>query len=155
MVSGGARTRSGPAPDPMALRRDRKSDGEWLTLPVEGRTGDAPPWPLERATERETSLWTSLWAKPVALLWERDGQFEYVALYVRTFVEAEQPDAKAAYRTLVRQYAGELLLTIPAMHSARVKIATDETAAKRDAKTAPRRKSARDRLKVVASGDGA
>lgn len=126
-----------------------------MTLPVEGRSGDCPPWPLEFASKRETELWISLWRKPVALLWERDGQFEYVALYVRTFCEAELPGAIASYRTLVRQMAGELLLTIPAMLSARVRVATDETAAKREAKSAPvRRKSAKDRLRVVNSGDG-
>jgi hypothetical protein len=153
MASGGARARSGPAPDPNALRRDRKSGGEWLTLPSEGRSGDAPPWPLELLSPRESQLWESLWMKPVAILWERDQQFEYVAMYVRTFVEAEERGASASYRTLVRQMAGELLLTIPAMHAARVKIASDEVAEKRD-EPAARPKSARDRMKVVTDGAG-
>jgi hypothetical protein len=49
--------------------------------------------------------------------------------------------------------AGELLLTIPAMHAARVKIAADEMAEKRD-EPAERPKSARDRMKVVNDGAG-
>jgi hypothetical protein len=135
------------------LRRDRKSDGEWLILPAEGRPGDPPAWPFPTFNDREIELWATLWTRPVAVLWERDRQVEYVALYVRTFVEAEQREASASQRTLVRQMAGELLLTIPAMHSARVKIATDELADKRnDGPAAPRRASARDRIKVVASG---
>lgn len=154
MPSGGARVNSGPAPDPNALRRDRKSDGEWLTLPSEGRTGVAPGWPLETVTDRELSLWETMWRKPVAILWERDGQLEYVALYVRAFVEAEQIGAPTASRTLVKQLAGELLLTIPAMYSAHVKIAPDQVAAKRDAK-APRQKSSRDRMGVVRAAEGA
>ena len=37
--------RSGPAPDPNALKRDR--DGkQWAKLPAGGRTGAPPPWPL-------------------------------------------------------------------------------------------------------------
>lgn len=152
MPSGGARARSGPAPDPNALRRDRKSDGEWLTLPSEGRAGDAPAWPLELESRRELELWAELWSRPVAVLWERDRQFEYVALYVRTFVEAEERGASAAYRTLVRQMAGELLLTIPAMHAARVRIAVDEVADKREPEV--KRSTARDRMRVVDSGDG-
>jgi hypothetical protein len=153
MPSGGARARSGPAPDPNALRRDRKSDGEWLTLPSEGRVGDVPAWPFEQSNARELSLWSSLWSKPVAIIWQRDQQFEYVAMYVRTFVEAEERGASAAYRTLVRQMAGELLLTIPAMLAARVKIAADEVAEKRDVPKS-RPKSARDRMKVVSDGSG-
>ena len=69
----GASSRSGPAPDPNALRRDR--DGEtWLTLPAEGRKGKAPAWPLSKATARESKLWTSEWKRPQALQWERNGQ---------------------------------------------------------------------------------
>src|SRR5690606_6396291 len=71
MPSGGARVRSGPPPDPNALRRDRKSDGEWTILPAEGRAGDPPTWPLRGQSEREAELWSALWAKPQAVQWER------------------------------------------------------------------------------------
>jgi hypothetical protein len=46
MARGGARARSGPPPDPNALRRDRKDDAAWIILPAAGRQGDPPEWPL-------------------------------------------------------------------------------------------------------------
>jgi hypothetical protein len=64
--------------------------------------------------------------------------------------EAERADAQANLRTLVRQQAGELLLTIPAMYSARVRIAEDEVSQKRAENGAQAtRVSARDRLRAV------
>lgn len=156
MASGGARTRSGPAPDPHALRRDRKGDAAgWTILPSEGRAGDPPAWPLTAATKRETDLWWTFWRKPQALLWESNGQAYEVALYVRCFAEAERAGAASSLRTLVRQQADALLLTIPAMRAARVKIAPDEVAEKRTAAakavpaTAP---SSRSRLRAVKGG---
>lgn len=131
MPSGGRRNNSGPPPDPNALRRERRDDGEWTVLPAEGRDGEPPAWPLEGQTEREAHLWRELWAKPQAELWERQQQFFEVALHVRCLAEAEQPNAATSLRTLVRQQADALLLTIPAMHSARVRMAEDEVAAAR------------------------
>lgn len=151
MSSGGARMRSGPAPDPNALRRDRKDDAAWTTLPADGRKGSVPVWPLLEADPREMQLWEEFWKKPQAVLWEQNQQFFEVALHIRTFFEAERPDASSALRTLVRQQADALLLTIPAMHAARVKIAVDEVAVKR-AEQVPARLSARDRLKAVDGG---
>ena len=151
MASGGARARSGPAPDPNALRRDRKDDAAWLTLPAEGRTGKTPSWPLLDPDPRELQLWVEYWKKPQALLWDKNGQALEVALHVRTFFEAERADAPASLRTLVRQQLDALLLTIPAMHAARVRIAEDEIAVKRAEveAQAPAKLSARDRLKAV------
>src|SRR4051794_14263470 len=103
MPKGGARVRSGPPPDPDALRRDRDSDGDWLVLPVAGRQGDTPAWPLPTATERELKLWADEWRRPQALVWDRNGQHLEVALFVRAVVEAEDPRATTASRTLVRQ----------------------------------------------------
>lgn len=154
MASGGARLGSGRAPDPNALRRDRKDDAGWTTLPAEGRKAPAPKWPLIDPTPRELALWADFWRKPQALVWERDGQELAVAMHVRTFAEAEIAGAHTNLRTLLRQQASELLLTIPAMLSARIKISTDEVAVKREALAdAPKRLSARDRLKAV-NGEG-
>lgn len=152
MASGGARARSGPAPDPNALRRDRKDDASWLTLPADGRKGSAPAFPLLEPDARELQLWNEFWAKPQAILWERNAQTYEVALHVRTFFEAERADAPSALRTLVRQQADALLLTIPSMHSARVRISHDEVSEKRDEVEAPVRLSARDRLRAVDGG---
>jgi hypothetical protein len=101
---------------------------------------------------RELQLWKEFWRKPQAILWEQNQQAFEVAMHIRTFFEAERPDASSSLRTLVRQQADALLLTIPAMYAARVKIAIDEVAAKRDEVEAPKRLSARDRLKAVPNG---
>lgn len=157
MTSGGARNRSGPPPDPMALRRDRKSDGEWTTLPATGRIGETPAWPLTVATGRETEWWLQLWAKPQALMWERAGQHVEVALYVRRLTEAEKPESSTALNTLVRQMADALGLTIPGMRVNRWKIAVDQVEQKRTERAAaaeanagpaaPGEESARDRFR--------
>lgn len=155
MAKGGARTRSGPPPDPNALRRDRKSDAAgWLTLPSEGRPGDPPAWPFLDQSEREVDVWASLWCKPQAVAWESFGLTDQVALYCRRWCEAEVSMSSTALSTLVRQLADALGLTMPGMNSLRWKIAADETAAARETKAPARRSSSRDRLTVV-NGDGA
>jgi hypothetical protein len=163
MGSGGARVRSGPPPDPSALRRDRDGAG-WVLLPSEGREGDPPEWPLTRSTgrtlARERYWWARLWESPQAVQWDRLGQVVEVALYVRRLVQAERPAATAAITKEARILADSLGLTIPGMLRLRWRIAVDEVAAKRAEKAdrpAPRR-SARDRMNVVdddAAGEAA
>ncbi|MEV4521460.1 hypothetical protein AB0J77_14625 [Micromonospora tulbaghiae] len=162
MASGGARTRSGPPPDPNALRRDRKSDGEWTVLPAEGRAGEPPAWPLVDHDDsawgvRELELWRTLWAKPQAVMWERLGQELEVAQYVRRLVEVEQPGARANLHTLVRQLGDALGLTIPGMHTHRWRIA-DGAAEPRQSSVRtpapPARTSARDRFRVIDGSAG-
>jgi hypothetical protein len=148
MSSGGARLRSGPPADPNALRRDRPSDGEWLVLPVEGRRGPLPEFPLPSATNRELDVWAGLWRKPQAVLWERNGQDLEVALHVRTFVEAEQPEAGAALRNLVRQQLSELLLSIPAMNAARIRFGDAQEGDQAEVVVLAR-PSARERLRAL------
>lgn len=157
MPKGGARARSGPPPDPQALRRERKSDPGWTVLPVGGRPGAAPEWPLTERSEREAELWGRFWAKPQAILWERNGQLFEVALHVRCFAEAEVPAAPTSLRTLVRQQADALLLTIPAMHAARVKLSGDELGERRarSAPAGPAAGSSRSRLRSARSAPGA
>jgi hypothetical protein len=155
MASGGARARSGPAPDPTALRRDRDA-GEWTILPAEGRQGATPEWPLTEQTIREADLWGALWRKPQAIMWERYGQEFEVALYVRRFSEAELMDSRVNLSTLIRQMADSLGLTTPGMRANRWRIAVDEVAERREGagKQQPAtRRAARDRFKVV-PGDG-
>lgn len=149
MVQGGARTGGGRKPDPNALRRDRKDDAAWTLLPREGRIGGLPLWPLDTQSMREKELWAYHWKMPQAILWEQRRMFLQVALFCRTWAQAEAPDAPVAIRTLARQQSDGLLLTIPAMLTARVKIVDDEVADRRtervtdDAPTP----SLRDRLK--------
>lgn len=155
MTSGGARSRSGPTPDPMALRRDRKSDQNgWTTLPAEGRDGPLPAWPALGQTGREAELWESMWRKPQALIWERDGSFEYVAMFVRQLAEAELEKASAENRKTVRMMFSDLYLTSDSLTRARLRISTDEVTEKRTSAESVR-KSARSRLKVIDGSEGA
>lgn len=122
MPSGGARSRSGPAPDPNALRRNRKDDAQWMTLPSEGRVGPTPEFPAPNQTAREAVLWESMWRKPQAILWERDGLYELVALFVRQLAEAEVEKASAENRKTVRMLFADLWLTPDSMLRNRIRI---------------------------------
>ena len=146
MASGGARARSGPAPDPNALRRDRKDDKAWVTLPAVFE-GDIPAWPFEPVSQDERDLWARLWRKPQAFMWAQlQLEFE-VAAYVRAFLESVEPEASAGLKTAVLRMSAELGLSTVGMGQLRWKIATDEVAERREEK--PERKSARDRLKAL------
>jgi hypothetical protein len=156
MAKGGARARSGPAPDPTALRRERDA-GEWTILPAEGREGATPDWPLTEQSDREDDLWVDLWSKPQALMWERYGQEIEVALYVRRLAEAEKGDAGVNLGTLVRQMSDSLGLTTPGMRANRWRIdraeeGTDQRPAPGLPPIAPN--SARARLRAVPGGSG-
>lgn len=156
MASGGARARSGPAPDPSALRRERDA-GEWTILPAEGRQGATPEWPLTAQSIREVELWERLWRMPQALMWERYGQDLEVALYVRRLSEAEQMDSAVTLTTIVKQMADSLGLTTPGMRANRWRIdRLEETVPERtrSAKASPAPNSARARLRAVPGGNG-
>lgn len=148
MTSGGARGRSGPAPDPNALRRDRKDDAAWVTLPAGGFAGPAPEWPLGSLSDAEAGLWAKLWAKPQGFMWDQlQLEFE-VAAYVRAFLESVEPEASAGLKTAVLRMSAELGLSTVGMGQLRWKIAVDEVAEQRN-KAKPVAKSARDRLKAL------
>ncbi len=157
MSSGGARGRSGPAPDPNALRRDRKDDqAGWKTLPSE-RTGPPPAWPLDPvATEPEQALWLALWRTPQATEWEGSfGQVMEVAIYVRVLAQAQLPAAPVGLLKEARLMAEQLGLSSVGLARYRWRIADAEepttapnaaTATKRPARAAS---SMRDRLRAV------
>ncbi|MGW9242542.1 hypothetical protein ACWGRL_28030 [[Kitasatospora] papulosa] len=152
----GGHAASGPAPDPNAQRRNRKTDAAgWRTLPAEGRTGEPPEWPLTEPTDREWNIWGDLWEKPQALMWEELGQVLEVALFARTLAEAEKPDARVDVKKMVRGYLDSMGLSVAGMlrNRWRIEPAAEETDAEVLA-MAPRRPSVRDRIKVVPSGEG-
>lgn len=153
MAKGGARTRSGPAPDPDALRRERDA-GEWTILPAEGRQGATPDWPLTEQTGREEELWDRLWRMPQALMWERYGQELEVALYVRRLSEAEARDSSVALSTLVRQLADSLGLSTPGMRANRWRVdrPSEEEAPSGASVPVVKSGSARARLRAVSGG---
>lgn len=172
MTSGGARRSSGPAPDPNALRRDRKDDAAWTVLPSEGFKGEVPDFPLPTAVQFETyfmdgkkvtapddaatlqvweaeaELWVQLWRKPQAAMWAKLSMEFEVAAYVRAFLESVRSEASAGLKTAVLRMSAEIGLSLPGMHSMRWKFSEDEIAAKRAAAAAPVRSgpSAKDRL---------
>jgi hypothetical protein len=151
MSSGGARSRSGPPPDPNSGRGEKRA---WTDLPASGRSGDAPDWPLTEPTPRERVLWARWWRKPEALIWERDGSEDYVALTVRMFAEAEVERASAENRKTVRMMMADLYLTRDAKDRAGFRVIDDEIAAKAAERETQKPASSRDRLKVV-KADGA
>jgi hypothetical protein len=146
----GASSRSGPPPDPNALRRERDKDGDWLTLPPEGRKGSAPAWPLDEQDERESVLWEHEWTRPQAVMWERYGQEIEVAMYVRTLVAAEQKEAATNVRNLIRQQQEALGLSLPGLLRNRWRIEPPEPAEAHGKRRTPAR-SARERFTVVKS----
>lgn len=150
----GGHARSGPPPDPNALRRERDK-GEWTLLPAAGRPGDPPVWPLAGHTEREAILWGDLWRKPQALMWERYGQEIEVALYVRNLAQVERPGSPINLGTLVRQQSDSLGLTTPGLRANRWRIvaAVPAEAVPAPSRAKPERPSSRNRLKVVRDDD--
>ena len=156
VVSGGARARSGPAPDPNALRRDRKDDKAWTTLPAEGFQGEVPEWPLTHGEELahvEAELWAELWQKPQAFMWAQLGLKFQVAAYVRAFVESTQPKAINGLKTAVLRMEAELGLSTVGLNALRWKFSEDELAARReDVGAVSRSSSVRNRLAAV-NGD--
>jgi hypothetical protein len=134
MPSGGARTRSGPAPDPRAAARERKSDAGWTTLPGEGFKGRVPTFPLEGELAVEKKLWRVLWKKPQAIMWQRLGQTFQVAAYVRAFIESTEAGAPASLKTSVLRMEDMLGLSMVGMNALRWKISLDELGEQRSSR---------------------
>ena len=137
---GGARSRSGPPPDPNSGRSERRGIAAGLVqLPASGYKYRPKRFPLaryevmraykdpdggtmlvldEEATnawaKREQELWRQLWKLPQAVAWHMP-QYRYleltVALYCRQVRLCETPDAKSADRTTLQRYADTLGLT--------------------------------------------
>jgi hypothetical protein len=99
------------------------------------------------AEARELVVWARQWSRPQAVQWERNGQEEEVALYVRTLVAAEDSDAKANVRTLVKQQQEALGISLPGLLRNRWRIAEMPAEQSRGAK-APKRAG----FKVVKGG---
>src|SRR5690349_8000299 len=129
MASGGARAKSGPPPDPNALRRDRPSDkAAWTDLPATGREGPPPAWPFDGATADALERLADLWAKPQAVEWERNQQQLEVALLVRAISTAQGAKTTAADGSLVQRKMNDLGLTVPGLRANRWRIVGAEPA---------------------------
>ncbi|RZU64926.1 hypothetical protein EV379_1237 [Microterricola gilva] len=112
MASGGARSRSGPAPDPDSYRSQNR---EWIDLPAAGFSGEVPNFPLAGALGVESELWAELWSKPQASAWSALGLKYQVAAYVRAFLESVEPEASAGLKTAVLRMENELGISIAGM----------------------------------------
>lgn len=111
MARGGARNRSGPAPDPRSGRSDRRGLS-YSALPNEGYQGEVPDFPLPGALERELEVWAVLWRTPQACAWVREPwRWLNVADLVRLQVRGEALDAPVNIATVVRQLRADLGLT--------------------------------------------
>lgn len=156
MAKGGARSRSGPAPT--SMERSHKATAAdshgWVTLPAEGRSGDAPAFPLLAPSPRELSLWERLWATPQATMWEQFGMDFEAASYVRLLATAELPDAPVVAWTQVKQFAESLGLSVSGMQRNRwtvAKVDADDDQAVSHSPMSPVA-SLSDRLRAVADG---
>ena len=149
-MKGGARTNSGPPPDPNSRRQQTKAQASgWLDLPAAGFDGAVPEWPLSKhvrpdpdddtwaecVAEQERAHWEAAWRTPQAHAWKILGWTHDVALYVRFMAMAELGDMKAA--TEVRQWSDRLGLNPAAMLRNRWRIKADDLADKRTEKSAP------------------
>lgn len=155
MSRGGARNRSGPAPDPNSGRSDRR--GLTLTaLPGDGYDGPPPPFPLPDPTVRELAVWESAWRTPQACAWSLPSEawrVRTVAMWCRLSVRCEVADAPATLLGQLHRFADQIGMTTAGLAEMGWRIAGDEIAAKAAEKSAPV-KSSRSRLRAVNS-DGA
>jgi hypothetical protein len=157
MARGGARNRSGPAASESSGRSDRR--GYSLTaLPAEGYTGPIPEFPLPAPSERELEVWAAAWRSPQAAAWAMPSEAwrqRTVALWVRTSVRCEDPDAGAALLGQVHRFADQIGMTTAGLAEMGWKIAVDEVAKRAaESKAAPvKQSSSRDRLKAVSGGN--
>lgn len=113
MSRGGARTRSGPAPDPTSGRSDRrKLDKKLRTLPATGFNGKPPEWPMPKGTPRERSLWKKIWTYPQATAWiDESWRWLTIGHYVRWVVKSEAVDASPSTMTQVLRLADSIGLS--------------------------------------------
>jgi len=112
MVSGGARARSGPAPDPDSYRSLNR---DWVVLPAGGFAGFVPDFPLADALSLEVELWRELWSKPQGSAWDALGLKFQVAAYVRAFLESTAEGASAGLKTAVLRMETELGISVAGM----------------------------------------
>lgn len=156
MARGGARNRSGPQADPNSGRSDRR--GFKLTaLPAGGYDGEVPEFPLPAASKRELEVWEQAWRTPQACAWSMPSESwrtSTVALWVRTKVRCEDPEAPASLLGQLHRFADQIGMTTAGLAEMGWVVAQDEVAAKAAEKAAPKPKSSRDRLAVV-KADGA
>lgn len=113
MARGGARTRSGPPPDPKSGRSEQRGI-KLSALPNEGFKGRAPGLTqfIVKPNARHKAIWAQLWKTPQAAAWSVEAwRWSIVADLVRCMVRSEEPDAPVALETAKRQLRDDLGLS--------------------------------------------
>lgn len=113
---------------PQTIRRLNSS--RITTLPVEGRKGAAPKWPLDTSSPAELKRWKLLWAKPQAALWEAMSLELEVAQFTRISVRSEEAGAPVTLLGEARRRADGLLLSPTSMFKTQVQLIDTETGTK-------------------------
>lgn len=127
MARGGARPRAGRPRTSSGRSHKAKADVRGVvTLPAEGRSGEAPAFPLSAPSPREDELWSSLWTLPQAVAWEGWHLELEVASYVRLLARAESPRSSAMIWAQTKQFAESLGLSASGMQRNRWVIGVPE-----------------------------
>jgi len=156
MARGGARNRSGPPASELSERSDRR--GFKLTaLPAQGYDGPVPDFPLPGATDREVEVWEQAWRTPQACAWSMPSEAwrsSTVALWVRTKVRCEAPDAGASLLGQLHRFADQIGMTTAGLAEMGWKVAVDEVADRREesAPAAPAAPAPVRRMRAVSDG---
>ncbi|WP_147107157.1 hypothetical protein [Nesterenkonia populi] len=80
----------------------------------------------------ELALWEQVWTYPQAVAWEREPwRWNLVAMWVRTFLTASGPEAKAADKTALHRFGDQIGLTPAGLKENGWQIVRDEVAAQR------------------------
>jgi hypothetical protein len=132
MTSGGPRNRSGRTVSATS------EAGLLLTaLPAEGFKGRAPRWPLTTPSMRERAVWRQLWRTPQACAWSlpsENWRINTVAMYCRTLVRCEDPEAPASLLAQLHRFADQIGMTTAGLSEMGWKVAVDEVGQARAAK---------------------
>lgn len=130
MARGGARSRSGPPPDPTSERSEKRN---YTLTALEPYDGEVPAFPLpprtvamvnedgelvdddeesERVWNRELDMWAWAWTTPQACAWIGEPyRWPEIGLWVRTFVVCEGDRATAADKNSLHRFAENQGLT--------------------------------------------
>ena len=138
VARGGARSRSGPQPDPTSGRSDRRGVGGGVVLPAEGYSGPVPDWPFGSGTARELEVWGKAWESPQAAAWARESwRWETVAMWVRWKVRAESADAGPGEATAMFRLADQVGMSPAGLRENGWSIASDEVGIVREESSGP------------------
>lgn len=153
MSRGGARNRSGPAPDENSLASARK--GLVFTALPSTYDGVPPEFPFPDQTPREAEVWAQAWTLPQANAWAVElWRHRTVAMWVRWSVRMEDSAASAALGATVMRLADQIGLTPAGLKENGWKIARDQVGEKREERKAEPKVSSKTRLRVVPNAAG-